>query len=538
MDDDRFRPPFGFPSGFFGSHRGVPRSSGSGPFDEEEDEAEFGSFGEDLFGRFRFGTFGRNGMGGNEMEDLFRGAETMIRHMDRMFRDMSSTGAGSGSFGRIMAPDFDSNTHRRSPRDEMLKVPDSEASTVTVYDPREDDNDTNQTGRGETLLPRDKIDSGPGWFGSWSGSSSSVTTMSDFGDGKSEERRTVQHSDGSRSEIFARRMGNKELTTTIKTDRNGQTEVLENLFNMTEDEKADFEASWKAASPVRDVRTHDNAAGWQNLEPVQQTRSAPLLDPHAPNRSAPAAGSICFYRAGVNRRRRRGRRRMSWFSKALGGGKKKEDPTTPQDAIQRLRETEEMLTKKSDFLENKIQTEIATAKRHGTKNKRAAIAALKRKKRCEKQLQQIDGTLSTIEFQREALENANTNTEVLKIMGVAAKALKSAHQNMDVDQVHDLMDEVAEQQEIANEISEAISNPVGFGHDVDEAELEAELEELEQEELDKQLLDVTPATKDQLPSVPVSEPTAAGSRGRAPARPQAASKHEDDDMKELAEWAS
>ena len=38
----------------------------------------------------------------------------------------------------------------------------------------------------------------------------------------------------------------------------------------------------------------------------------------------------------------------------------------------------------------------------------------------------------------------------------------------DVDQVHDLMDEVAEQQEIANEISEAISNPVGFGHDVDE----------------------------------------------------------------------
>lgn len=30
------------------------------------------------------------------------------------------------------------------------------------------------------------------------------------------------------------------------------------------------------------------------------------------------------------------------------------------------------------------------------------------------------------------------------------------------------MDDVAEQQEIANEISEAISNPVGFGTDVDE----------------------------------------------------------------------
>ena len=60
----------------------------------------------------------------------------------------------------------------------------------------------------------------------------------------------------------------------------------------------------------------------------------------------------------------------------------------------------------------------------------AALQALKRKKRYEKQLAQIDGTLSTIEFQREALENANTNTEVLKNMGYAAKAMKAAHYNM------------------------------------------------------------------------------------------------------------
>ena len=59
-----------------------------------------------------------------------------------------------------------------------------------------------------------------------------------------------------------------------------------------------------------------------------------------------------------------------------------------------------------------------------------ALQALKRKKRYEKQLTQIDGTLSTIEFQREALENASTNTEVLKVMGSAAKALKSAHNDL------------------------------------------------------------------------------------------------------------
>lgn len=64
----------------------------------------------------------------------------------------------------------------------------------------------------------------------------------------------------------------------------------------------------------------------------------------------------------------------------------------------------------------------------------AALQALKRKKRFEKQLSQVDGTLSTIEFQREALENSHTNTEVLRNMGFAAKAMKAVHENMWVTQ--------------------------------------------------------------------------------------------------------
>ena len=50
--------------------------------------------------------------------------------------------------------------------------------------------------------------------------------------------------------------------------------------------------------------------------------------------------------------------------------------------------------------------------------------ALKLKKQLKKQLQQRDGTLSTIEFQREALENAQTNTEVLKNMIACACGIK------------------------------------------------------------------------------------------------------------------
>lgn len=60
----------------------------------------------------------------------------------------------------------------------------------------------------------------------------------------------------------------------------------------------------------------------------------------------------------------------------------------------------------------------------------AALQALRRKKRLEQQLAQTDGTLSTLEFQREAIENATTNAEVLRTMELAAHGMKKAYQDM------------------------------------------------------------------------------------------------------------
>jgi len=226
---------------------------------------------------------------------------------------------------------------------------------------------------------------------------------------------------------------------------------------------------------------------------------------------------------------------MSFLNKMFGKSEKAPAVTTGE-AIQKLRETEEMLNKKQDFLEKKIEVEVANARKNAKTNKRAALQALKRKKRYDLQLQQIDGTLSTIEMQREALESANTNTAVLTTMNDAAKALKKANADLDVDKVHDMMDDIAEQQDVAKEISEAISNPVAFGGEFDEDELEAELDALgeeleleEQEKLDEQLLDVGSVTLPEVPSgVPAAEP-----KGRVK-KPV----DEDPDMAELAAWAS
>lgn len=64
---------------------------------------------------------------------------------------------------------------------------------------------------------------------------------------------------------------------------------------------------------------------------------------------------------------------MSFFGKMFGGKKGEAAPTTGE-AIQKLRETENMLIKKQEFLEKKIDMELDTARKNGTKNKRGKFS--------------------------------------------------------------------------------------------------------------------------------------------------------------------
>ncbi|KAI3387577.1 hypothetical protein SNEBB_001029 [Seison nebaliae] len=217
--------------------------------------------------------------------------------------------------------------------------------------------------------------------------------------------------------------------------------------------------------------------------------------------------------------------KVSLFDRIFGKSKDGKEPS-PQEAIGRLRDVEDMLMKKTELLESKIGDELKKAKQYGTKNKRGALAALKRKKRYESQLNQIDGTLATLEYQRDCLENANSNAEVLKAMQQGAKALKGAHKELgDVDNVHELMDDIQEQHTMVEEINNAISNPMNMGIDADEDELLAELEEMEQEEINKKMLGVADNVTDPLPSVPASEPVKAKSQV-------------DQDLEDLKNWAT
>ncbi len=54
------------------------------------------------------------------------------------------------------------------------------------------------------------------------------------------------------------------------------------------------------------------------------------------------------------------------------------------------------------------------------------------------------------------------NGQAFTALKGATNALKNVHKELDVDSVQDIMDELAEQHELSNEIANAISSPVGM----------------------------------------------------------------------------
>lgn len=117
--------------------------------------------------------------------------------------------------------------------------------------------------------------------------------------------------------------------------------------------------------------------------------------------------------------------------------------------INQLKETEETLNKQQDFLESQIENEKGNALcflKQG--NKRAAMQAMKKKKRYELRQVQVDGTLTTLELQREQLENSRTNVEVIDVMRAADRAMKKLNEGLDLEAIDGLVDDMKEQKEI------------------------------------------------------------------------------------------
>lgn len=130
----------------------------------------------------------------------------------------------------------------------------------------------------------------------------------------------------------------------------------------------------------------------------------------------------------------------------------------------------------------------------------AAKAALRRKKLHERTLEQTSAQITQVEQQIYSIEAANINQETLNAMKNAGAAMKQIHGNLTIDKVDATMDELREQHALGEEIASAITN-APIGEPLDEADLEEELESMEQEAMDERMLKTGTVPVQQLPNV-------------------------------------
>lgn len=71
----------------------------------------------------------------------------------------------------------------------------------------------------------------------------------------------------------------------------------------------------------------------------------------------------------------------------------------------------------------------------------------------------LQGARITLENQSLALESAAINIQVFKTVELGTKAMKQTRGNIDADKIDELMDDMEEEKETADQISEAISRP-------------------------------------------------------------------------------
>jgi len=199
-------------------------------------------------------------------------------------------------------------------------------------------------------------------------------------------------------------------------------------------------------------------------------------------------------------------------------GKKKQKAPAPSlgDASSGLGGRVDEMDKKIAGLENELRVfkdKIKKAKSPAAKKtlQKRAMEVLKRKRMYEGQRDMVAGQQFNIDQAAFGIESAKANVQTVAAMKAANKELKKTIKNdLDIDAVEDIADDMAELMEDFNEINEALGRNFATPEDLDEADLDAELELLEDELEEEAELeaDATPSylQSNALPDTPTDLP--------------------------------
>ena len=162
-------------------------------------------------------------------------------------------------------------------------------------------------------------------------------------------------------------------------------------------------------------------------------------------------------------------------------GKSKQEILSPQVVIQNMRETLDTLEKREIHLEKRVNAFKKEAASFVKTNKPKALELLKKAKMNEKQLLSIYGQKENLETHILVLEQSITNQNIIESLKQGKNAIENMTKKLNPDDVSELVDNISSSIDASEEITTALSQPIG-GVAHDEEELLAMLNDDEEEE--------------------------------------------------------
>ncbi|KAF5289218.1 hypothetical protein FQR65_LT00106 [Abscondita terminalis] len=171
------------------------------------------------------------------------------------------------------------------------------------------------------------------------------------------------------------------------------------------------------------------------------------------------------------------------MNRLFGRGKPKEPGPSINDVITGVDQRAEGVEKKVNALENelrKFRDQMSKMREGPAKNavKAKAMRVLKQKKMYEQQLDNLRGQSFNMEQANFAHQTLKDTTITVQAMKDGMKQMKKDFKNINVDDIEDVQDELADMMEQADEVQEALGRTSYNTPELDEDELNAELEAL------------------------------------------------------------
>ena len=162
---------------------------------------------------------------------------------------------------------------------------------------------------------------------------------------------------------------------------------------------------------------------------------------------------------------------------------KTDNITKTNDVITNLRRQVESIEKRNNYTDLKINKLVTEIKICANSDKKKALILLNKKKILDEEVKKNIGMIDIIERQIISLENSCINQQVFKSMKEGNNLIKSSNANLNIDKIEDLMDEIEEQKEVSQSISDIFSDRVNRIYEDDD--LLQQLEEYSEKELNE-----------------------------------------------------